>query len=113
MLTACFESSSRQFHHTGHLASEEDRLYALVREGERIKKNFPDLLHAQLLSGCVGVEDGDGVGELGPKSRKTPIHHVFEQVAFMFVQGHPDGLLSVVDGEVSGGDELTREGTAG
>jgi hypothetical protein len=31
----------------------------------------------------------------------------------MLVQGHPGGLLSVVDGEVSGGDEFTREGTAG
>jgi hypothetical protein len=31
----------------------------------------------------------------------------------MLVQGHPDGLLNVVDGEVIGGYEFTSEGTSG
>ena len=31
----------------------------------------------------------------------------------MLVQGHPGGLLSVVDDEVSGGDQLTSKVTAG
>jgi hypothetical protein len=82
-----------------------------VLEGKSSKKSFPDFDRALLLSGGVGVEDGDGVGELGPKIGKAPIHRVLEQIAFMLVQGHPDGLLSVVDGEVSGGDELTSECT--
>ena len=51
--------------------------------------------------------------EFGPKISKAPIHCVFEQIAFMLVQGHPGGHLSVVDGEVSCGDEFTSEGTAG
>ena len=88
-------------------------MHALVLEGENIKKSFSDLLRTQLLGDGVGVEDGDGVGELGPKSSKASIHRVFEQVAFMLVQGHPGGLLSVVDDEVSGGDQLTSKVTAG
>ena len=88
-------------------------MHALVLEGESSKKSFPDLLLAQLLSGSVGVEDCDGDGEPGPQSNKTLIHRVFEQVAFMLVQGHPGCLVSVVDGEVSCGDELTSEVTTG
>jgi hypothetical protein len=72
-------------------------LHALVLEGESIKKSFPDILRAQLLSSGVRVEDGDGVGELGPKSSKVLIHRVLEQVTFVLVQGHPGGLLSVVN----------------
>jgi len=78
-----------------------------------IKKSFPDFERTQLLSGRVRVKDGDGVGELGPKSSKVLIHRVVEQVTFILVLGHPGGLLSVVDGEVRGGDELTSEVTAG
>jgi hypothetical protein len=61
----------------------------------------------------VRVENCDVVGELGPKNSKTQIHRVFEQVTFMLMQGHPGGLLSVVNGEVSCGDELTSEVTSG
>jgi plasmid stabilization system protein ParE len=86
-------------------------LHVIVLEGESIKKRFPDLLRAQLLSCGVRVEDSDGVRELRPKRSKTLIHRVFEQVTFMLVQGHLDGLRSVVDGEVSSGDELTSEVT--
>jgi hypothetical protein len=78
-----------------------------------IKKSFPDSERTQLLSGRVRVKDADGVGELGPKSSKVLIHRVFEQVTFILVQGHPGGLLSVVDGEVICGDELTSEVTGG
>jgi len=87
-------------------------LHALVLEGESSQKSFPDFEGAQLLIGGVGVEDSDGVGELGPKISKSSIHRVLEQIAFMLVQGHPGGLLSVVDGKVIGGDEFTSEGTA-
>ncbi len=88
-------------------------MHAFMLEEESSKKSFPDLLRAQLLGSGVGVEDSDGIGKLGPKSSKSQIHRVFEQVAFMLVQGHPGGLLSVVDGDVSGGDELTSECTSG
>ena len=81
------------FHHAGHFASEEDRLHALVLEGEDSKKSFLDLLRTQLLGDGVGVEDCDGVGELGPKSSKASIHRVFEQVTFMLVQGHPTPIM--------------------
>jgi hypothetical protein len=84
-----------------------------VLKRESIKKGFPDVLRSQLLGGFVGVEDGDGVGELRPKMSKTPIHCVFEKVTFMCVQSHPHGLLGVVDGEVIGGDECTAECTTG
>ena len=100
-------------HHAGQFASEEDGLHALVLTREIIKKGFPDVLRAQLLGGCVGVEDGDGVGELRPKMSKAQIHCVFEKITFMCVQSHPRGLLGVVDGEVIGGDELTSEVTCG
>jgi hypothetical protein len=100
-------------HHAGHFASEEGGLHSLVLKREIIKKGFPDVLRAQLLGGCVGVEDGDGVGELRPKMSKAPIHCVFAKVTFMCVQSHPSGLLGVVDGEVIGGDECTAECTAG
>ena len=100
-------------HHGGHFASEEDGLHALVLKRESIKKGSPDVLRAQLLDNCVGVEDGDGVGELRPKMSKAQIHCVFEKITFMCVQSHPRCLLVVVDGEVISGDECTVECTAG
>jgi hypothetical protein len=102
-------------HHAGHFASEEDGLHVLVLKRENIKKGFPYVLRAQLLGGCVGVEDGDGDGvwELRPKMSKTPIHGVFEKITFMCVQSHPRCLLVVVNGEVISGDECTAECTAG
>jgi hypothetical protein len=103
MLTVCFELTSP------FIMRAISRATRTVHAN--IKKSFPDLLHAQLLSVSVLVEDCDGVRELGPKRSKTQIHCVFEQVTFMLVQGHPGGLLSVVNGEVSCGDELTSEVT--
>jgi hypothetical protein len=70
--------SRRPISSWGDLASEEDRLHAFVLEGESSKKSFPDFEHALLLSDGVGVEDGDGIGELGPKIGKATVHRVLE-----------------------------------
>ena len=53
-------------------------MHAFVLEGESSKKSFPDFEHALLLSDGVGVEDGDGIGELGPKIGKATVHRVLE-----------------------------------
>jgi hypothetical protein len=51
-------------------------------------KSFPDFARALLLSNSVVIEDGDGIGEIGPKIGKSPIHRVLEQIVFTLVQGH-------------------------